>query len=70
MGAYTKGISVDVGGNLDIHGTKKLSWTKLAETLSPTNSSEFTIKIVDDPVGWKQGDKLVIASTDFDMYQA
>lgn len=70
MGAYTKGISVDVGGNLDIHGAKKLSWTKLAETLSPTNSSELTIKIVDDPVGWKEGDKLVIASTDFDMYQA
>ena len=31
----TKGIYVDVGGNLDIHGQDKLSWTKLTETLTP-----------------------------------
>ena len=35
FGYYTKGIYVDVGGNLDIHGQEKLSWTKLTETLTP-----------------------------------
>ena len=35
FGYYTKGIYVDVGGNLDIHGQEKLSWTKLSETLTP-----------------------------------
>ena len=71
MGHYTKGIHVEVGGNLDIHGAEKLSWTKLAATLYPTmDNDEFTIKIVDSPDGWEEGDRLVIASTDYDMNQA
>jgi hypothetical protein len=35
MGELTKGIYVKEGGNLDIHGEEKLSWTKLEETLVP-----------------------------------
>ena len=71
FGYYVKGIYVGEGGNLDFHGQEKLSWTKLAETLIPVQGeSEYIIKLVDQPFGWLPGDKLVIASTDFDMYQA
>ena len=71
MGHYTKGISVEAGGNLDIHGATKLSWTKLTKTLYPTfPGDEFSMTIMDEPVGWEAGDRLVIASTDFDMKQA
>ena len=67
QGHYTKGISVEAGGNLDIHGATKLSWTKLTETLYPTfPGDQFRMKILDDPVGWEAGDRLFIASTDFD----
>ena len=70
FGYYVKGIYVGEGGNLDFHGQEKLSWTKLAETLVPIQGkSEYEIKLVDEPFGWLPGDKLVIASTDFDMYQ-
>ena len=70
FGYYVKGIYVGEGGNLDFHGQEKLSWTKLAETLTPVEGkSEYEIKLVDEPYGWLPGDKLVIASTDFDMYQ-
>ena len=66
FGYYVKGIYVGEGGNLDFHGQEKLSWTKLAETLTPVEGkSEYEIKLVDEPYGWVSGDKLVIASTDF-----
>ena len=62
---------MDVGGNLDIHGANKLSWTQLATTLEPLeNTNEYILQLVDQPKGWKAGDMLVIASTDFDMNQA
>ena len=72
FGYYTKGIYVSEGGNLDLHGREKLSWTKLADTLKPSGNKNkiYEIKLVDEPIGWEAGDNLVIASTDFDMYQA
>merc|ERR1711970_929094 len=70
MGELTKGVYVKHGGHLDIHGEDKLSWTKLVETLEPDGSGEYVIKLADIPVGWRPGDKLVIASTDFDMHEA
>ena len=69
MGHYTKGLAVEAGGSLEIHGQKKLAWTRLTHTLSPTSAEEVTIRIEDNPVGWEVGDRLVIASTDFDMNQ-
>ena len=39
FGYYTKGIYVHPGGNLDIHGQDKLSWTKLTQTLTPIKPS-------------------------------
>lgn len=71
FGDYTKGIYIEVGGSLDIRGEDKLAWTTLAETLTPQSAeSEFVIQLVDEPSGWKTGDKLVVASTDYDMHQA
>ena len=74
FGYYTKGIYVDKGGKLDFHGQDKLSWTKLSESLNPNenngNEEIFEIKLDDEPFGWQSGDKIVIASTDYDMYQA
>ena len=69
-GKLTKGVYVKHGGHLDIHGEEKLSWTKLSETLVPDDSGEYILKLADIPVGWRPGDKLVIASTDYDMHQA
>ena len=69
MGHYTKGLAVEAGGSLEVHGQKKLAWTRLTQTLSPTSAEEVTIRIEDIPVGWEAGDRLVIASTDFDMNQ-
>ena len=65
---------MEAGGSLDIHGSRKLSWTKLAATLLPSEWGEVDISLVDCPGkhgyrGWGQGDVLVIASTDYDMYQ-
>ena len=66
FGHYSKGIYVEKGGNLDFHGSEKLSWTKLGETLKPQDNMEvYEIKLVDEPYGWVSGDKIVIASTDF-----
>ena len=70
MGELTKGIYVKEGGNLDIHGEEKLSWTKLESTLYPFSYGEYILRLSDEPYGWVAGDKLVIASTDYDMHQA
>lgn len=70
FGYLVKGIYVDVGGNLDFHGKEKLSWTQLAQTADKTEADQFDIKVIDEPTGWTPGDKLVIASTDYDMNQA
>lgn len=70
MGELTKGLYVKEGGNLDIHGEHKLAWTKLGETLVPNGFGKYVLKLVDEPLGWKAGDKIVIASTDYDMHQA
>ena len=69
FGHYVKGIYVEEGGTLEIHGEEKLPWTKLTATLLP-NSGVFDIQIAGEPLGWNMGDKLVIASTDYNMWQA
>ena len=70
FGYFIKGIYVDVGGNLDLHGQEKLSWTKLSKTVDKTDGMELQLELMDEPFGWKSGDKVVIASTDYDMNQA
>merc|ERR1719153_2165127 len=69
IGQFIKGIYLEEGGTLDIHGEEKLSWTHLTSTLHP-QSGTFEIELEQNPVGWGVGDKLVIPSTDYSMYQA
>ena len=69
FGHYVKGIYVEEGGTLDIHGNEKLPWTRLTASLLP-QSGLFNIHLAEEPVGWKMGDKVVIASTDYNMEQA
>jgi cell migration-inducing and hyaluronan-binding protein len=55
-----------VKGVLSLHGDRRNSWTKLADT-AKAGSTE--IKVL-DASGWRKGDVIVLASTDFDPHQA
>ena len=55
-----------MGGTLNLHGTEKNSWTKLAQTAAAGSS---TIEVL-NPGDWKKGQTIVLASTDFDPHQA
>lgn len=62
----TKVVAVLPGGTLDLHGEQRLSWTRLASTAM----SGATSLSLQEPVDWRSGDRLVIASTDFDQAKA
>ena len=55
-----------VGGILILHGDREHTWTKLAETADAGSSR---IEVL-DASGWKVGDEIVLASTDFNPRQA
>jgi cell migration-inducing and hyaluronan-binding protein len=55
-----------MGGTLNLHGTEKNSWTKLAQTAAAGSN---TIQVL-TPGDWKKGETIVLASTDFDPHQA
>jgi len=55
-----------MGGTLNLHGTEKSSWTKLAKTAAAGSN---TIEVL-SPGDWKKGETIVLASTDFDPHQA
>ena len=55
-----------MGGTLNLHGTQKNTWTKLANTAAAGSTS---IQVL-NAAGWKAGDEIVLASTDFDPRQA
>ena len=65
-GEGTKFINVAGGATLSLHGKERRAWTRLDKTLTAGERS-FTLK---DATDWQAGDKLVIASTDFDLGQA
>jgi len=64
-GMGDRGIMV-LGGTLNLHGDRTNSWTKLARTAEQGSSS---IQVL-DAKGWRVGDQIVLASTDFDAHQA
>ncbi|HAS41278.1 MAG TPA: hypothetical protein DCS93_12405 [Microscillaceae bacterium] len=64
MGA--KFIGAMSGGKVELHGQPKLSWTQLGASVNAGGTS-ITLK---EPVDWKKDDRIVIASTDFDMNHA
>src|SRR5271169_1559724 len=55
-----------MGGTLNLHGDRTNSWTKLSST---ANAGATSIQVLNS-AGWRVGDEIVLASTDFDSRQA
>src|SRR5690242_21077962 len=55
-----------MGGTLNLHGDRTNSWTKLSST---ANAGATSIQVV-NAAGWRVGDEIVLASTDYDPRQA
>ncbi len=64
-GMGDRGIMLS-GGTLNLHGSTTNSWSKLSVTAKAGTTS---IQVL-DATGWKVGDEIVLASTDFDPRQA
>jgi cell migration-inducing and hyaluronan-binding protein len=64
-GMGDRGIMI-VGGTLSLHGDRENSWTKLAAT---AEAGSTAIEVLDAD-GWRVGDEIVLASTDFNPRQA
>ena len=55
-----------MGGTLTLHGDRTNAWTKLAQTAAAGSTA---IQVL-DAAGWRVGDEIVLASTDYDPRQA
>jgi len=55
-----------LNGTLELHGDRTNSWTKLAGTAKAGASKIAVLRAA----GWRKGDVIVLASTDFDPHQA
>ncbi|MDR2216429.1 MAG: G8 domain-containing protein, partial [Nevskiaceae bacterium] len=64
-GMGDRGIMLS-GGTLNLHGNTTNTWSKLAAT---ANAGATTIELL-DAKGWKVGDEIILASTDYDPRQA
>ena len=53
-------------GRLNLHGDREHTWTKLAKT-AEAGSNQIEVL---DASGWRRGDEIVLASTDFNPRQA
>lgn len=62
----TKTLAVFPGGALELHGDTRLGWTRLATTATAGTTTLF----LSEPTSWRTGDRIVVASTDFDPAQA
>ena len=65
VGMGDRGIMIS-GGTLNLHGDRTHTWTKLAAT---ANAGATSIQVL-DASGWRVGDEIVLASTDYDPRQA
>ena len=61
-----KVLAIFGGGSLELHGETRLGWTRIAAS-APAGS---TTLLLSEPMAWRAGDRIVIASTDFDPGQA
>jgi cell migration-inducing and hyaluronan-binding protein len=57
---------VMMGGTLSLHGDRENTWTKLSQTAA---AGSTRIEVL-DASGWRKGDEIVLASTDFNPRQA
>jgi len=64
-GMGDRGIMI-AGGTLNLHGDRTNAWTKLAGT---AKAGSARIEVL-NASGWRKGDVIVLASTDFDSTQA
>src|SRR6187551_578535 len=64
-GMGDRGIMIS-GGTLNLHGNQTNTWTKLSSTAKAGSTS---IEVL-NAAGWRVGDEIVLASTDFDPRQA
>jgi hypothetical protein len=64
-GMGDRGIMLS-GGTLNLHGSTSHTWSKLSAT---ANAGATAIQVL-NAKGWKVGDEIVLASTDFDPRQA
>src|SRR5687768_12965744 len=64
-GMGDRGIMIS-GGTLNLHGDRTNTWTKLTSTAKAGSTS---IEVL-NAAGWRVGDEIVLASTDFDPRQA
>jgi hypothetical protein len=64
-GMGDRGIMLS-GGTLNLHGDRTNAWTKLSAT---ARAGATSIEVL-DASGWRVGDEIVLASTDFDPRQA
>src|SRR6185503_222023 len=64
-GMGDRGIMIS-GGTLNLHGDRTHTWTKLTNTAKAGSTS---IEVL-NAAGWRVGDEIVLASTDFDPRQA
>ncbi len=55
-----------MAGTLSLHGDRTNAWTKLART---AKAGSARIEVL-SAAGWRKGDRIVLASTDFDPHQA
>ncbi len=55
-----------MGGTLNLHGDRQNTWSKLARTAEAGSNSIAVL----NAAGWRVGDEIVLASTDFDPRQA
>src|SRR5687768_3283658 len=65
VGMGDRGIMIS-GGTLNLHGDRTHTWSKLSAT---GNAAATSLQVL-DAKGWKVGDEIVLASTDFDPRQA
>lgn len=63
MGAKVLGV---MGGTLEVHGQERKGWTRLAAT-APKGADKLALV---NASGWRAGDRIVVASTDYDPLQA
>src|SRR5690606_27017010 len=64
-GMGDRGIMIS-GGTLNLHGDRTHTWSKLAKTAEAGSNA---IEVL-NASGWKVGDQIVLASTDYDPRQA
>ena len=64
-GMGDRGIMIS-GGTLNLHGDRTHTWTKLSAT-APAGATSIEVL---DASGWRVGDEIVLASTDYDPRQA